>query len=218
MLKPMLKPIHAFLLICSTTVFAAQSGQATPNLVIANKTESVSVTPKVIASAPTLAAQNLDGIDKTSRDILEINRQIELAKKKNDLRQQEAGGNQSNSGTGGPALNSNSQTTVLGVSINGVGKRFATLQFADGGTLDVEVGSKVGKYIVKEIEINKVVLGSSSKKSKGSIVLNRFYENSSKPRNPQSPTSAFSSFTPSPVTTDANMPGTQMVPPIVSVR
>lgn len=211
----MFKPIYAVFLFYSISAFAAQ---ASSNLVIANKAESVSAVPKVVASAPVLAAQNLDGIDKTSRDILETNRQIELAKKKNELRQQEAGGSLSNSGTGGPALNSNSQTTVLGVSINGVGKRFATLQFADGGTLDVEIGSKVGKYVVKEIEINKVVLGSSSKKSKGGIVLNRFYENSSKPRNPQSPTNTFNSFTPSPVTTDANLNGGQMVPPIVSVR
>lgn len=210
------KPIYILLMLYSTSVFAAQNAS---NLVVANKTESASASsPKVIASAPTLAAQNLDGIDKTSRDILEINRQLELAKKKNELRQQEAGGTQSNSGAGGPSLNSNSQTTVLGVSINGAGKRFATLQFADGGTLDVEIGSKVGKYVVKEIEINKVVLGSSSKKSKGGIVLNRFYENSSKPRNSQTPTNTFNSFTPSPVTTDANMNGSQMVPPIVSVR
>lgn len=211
----MFKPIYTVLIFCSTAALAAQ---APANLVIANKAESVSITPKPIASAPTLTAQNLDGIDKTSRDILEINRQIELATKKNALRQQEAGGNQSSTAAGGPALNTNSQTTVLGVSINGVGKRFATLQFADGGTLDVEIGSKVGKYVVKEIEINKVVLGSSSKKSKGGIVLNRFYENSSKPRSSQTPTNTFNSFTPSPVTTDANMSNTQMVPPIVSVR
>lgn len=209
----MLKPFYAILMLCSTAAFAAP---AATNLVIANKSESVTIIQKPIASTPTLASQNLDGIDKTSRDILETNRQIELAKKKNELRQQEAGGTQSNSGAGGPSLNSNSQTTVLGVSINGAGKRFATIQFADGGTLDVEIGSKVGKYVVKEIEINKVVLGSS--KGKGSVTLNRFYENSSKPRTSQNTTNTFSTFTPSPVTTDANMNGGQMVPPIVSTR
>ena len=211
----MLKPLSAILIFYSVISLAAPAPAATNLVASGSKVESTPVLAKVNASAPTMAAQNLDGIDKTSRDILDTNRQIELAKKKNELRKEAAGGEQVSSSTGG-AMNTNSQTTVLGVSINGAGKRFATLQFADGGTLDVELGSKVGKYIVKEIEINKVILGSA--KSKGGITLNRFYENNSKPKTPQNSGNNFTSFTPSPVTTDANMSGMQAVPPIVSVR
>lgn len=211
----MLKPLSAILTLYSAISLAAPA--ATNLMAAGNKVASAPVIAKVNTSSPTIAAQNLEGIDKTSRDILDTNRQIELAKKKNELRKEAAGGEQVSSSTGG-AMNTNSQTTVLGVSINGAGKRFATLQFADGGTLDVELGSKVGKYVVKDIEINKVVLGSASKKSKGGITLNRFYENNSKPKTPQNSSNSFTSFTPSPVTTDANMSGMQTVPPIVSVR
>ena len=146
----MLKPLSAILILYSAISLAAPAPAATNLVPAGNKVESAPVIAKVNASSPTIAAQNLEGIDKTSRDILDTNRQIELAKKKNELRKEAAGGEQVSSSTGG-AMNTNSQTTVLGVSINGAGKRFATLQFADGGTLDVELGSKVGKYIVKDI-------------------------------------------------------------------
>ena len=51
-----------------------------------------------------------------------------------------------------------SQTTAIGIVINQTGSKFATLQFIDGSTLDVETGSKVGHYKVSDIDMNGVKL------------------------------------------------------------
>ena len=53
---------------------------------------------------------------------------------------------------------SDSQTTAIGVVINQAGGKFATLQFIDGSTLDVELGSSVGTYKVSAIDMSGVRL------------------------------------------------------------
>ena len=80
----MLKPLSAILTLYSAISLAAPA--ATNLMAAGNKVASAPVIAKVNTSPPTIAAQNLEGIDKTSRDILDTNRQIELAKKKNELR------------------------------------------------------------------------------------------------------------------------------------
>ena len=174
---------------------------------------------------PLVSSPNVSNVDKVSQEILSTNRQIELAKKRNELRKLENGGDAPHSSGGAIISSSNSQTTVLGVSINGAGKRFATLQFADGGTLDVEIGSIVGKYKVSDIELTKVVLSSSAGKGKTTVTLKRFYDNSAKPVTQQAANnqSQFANpyFTPTQITTNANTGANgadAQVPPIVSVR
>lgn len=160
--------------------------------------------------------KNLQGIDKDSNDINQLNRKLEVEKVTAEIRKlkNEVGRSHSSSDS---FSNDNAQTTVTGVAINMEGKKIAWLRFADGGSYTVNIGSRVGSYSVTDITMTGVTLSQElgRKKSKATkiIFLKRVYaSNSRKSTNSERKNNLF--FTPSPVITDANA-RTDYVPPIV---
>ena len=180
--------------------------------VIASNIKPQASQPKIIIGS------NITEADKDSLSQIKLNRQIELAKKMQELNKYQNGGSNSvstNSGISQPK-DSQSQTVVTGVAIDVEGRKFATLQFIDGGVLDVTIGSKVGDYGVTNITLNGVDLSGIDKKSKGKkLHLKRVYAAEIKPKqmNQQMNTNIFA---PSPVVTSANNDDNVVVPPIVT--
>jgi hypothetical protein len=92
------------------------------------------------------------------------------------------------------------------------------LQFADGGSLTVSIGSQVGKYIVSEITMTGVRLNSGKGAKSGSVFLKRAYYAPEKAKN-QSNGNNKSFFSPSPIITSSNTgDDSEMVPPIVPIK
>lgn len=169
-------------------------------------------------TANSLPAQfnNLNVIDKDSNDINQLNRKLQVEKVAAEIRKlryvSSTGSNNSSN-----LNNENSQTIVTGVAINILGKKIAWLQFVDGGTYMVNIGSKVGKYTVTDISMTGVTLSENLKNKKhpstNVIFLKRVYaSNNKKHVNSVNKNNTF--FTPSPVITSANS-SSDYVPPIV---
>ncbi len=78
----------------------------------------------------------------------------------------------SNKGQNSSAI---SQTTAINIIITSDGYKSATLQFIDGSTLNVELGTKIGKYVVKDILITGVILSSCSSKACKTVNIKRAY-------------------------------------------
>ena len=68
-----------------------------------------------------------------------------------------------------------SQTTVISVAINQKGNKFATLQFVDGSTLEVEIGSKLGIYSVFSIDMDGIKLAHCKGRRCTTKVIKRAY-------------------------------------------
>ncbi len=155
---------------------------------------------------------NLSAVDIDSNDLNQLNRKLQLEKVETEIKKLKNNTVRTNNNS--EFTNENAQTTVTGVAINQEGNKIAWLQFADGGSLTVNIGSKVGKYTVVDISMNGVMLrADSGKKRHRSFFLRRVYTN--RRSNTNSANNLF--FTPSPVLTEANAKS-DTVPPIVSLR
>ncbi|MDQ5920321.1 MAG: hypothetical protein QG673_377 [Pseudomonadota bacterium] len=170
---------------------------------------------------------NLANADTDANDLIKLKRQLEIEKAQADIKKlhnptstvKYNNLNEYNNSSGDWG---NMQTTVTGVAINHGGKKIAWLQFADGGSLTVNVGSRVGKYMVNNITMEGIQLSYYSGKGKSklqNLFLNRIYSALEKPKTQQnqriSPV-----FTPSPIVTSANIgvAGKDAIPPIVSMH
>ena len=160
---------------------------------------------------------NLNNVDGSADELLKLKRKVELEKANAELKKLQSppiiNGKVSNGSL------DNAQTTVTGVAINQQGEKIAWLQFADGGSLTVNIGSKVGEYTVSDISMTGVTLCAVSKKrAKGKTVfLKRAYYAPEKSQ--QNNQRGNSLFAPSPIITNANTGNeNDMVPPIVSIR
>lgn len=156
---------------------------------------------------------NLDNIDNNSQDILSLKRQLELEKQKFELKKLK---DSENSNTN--INETKAQTVVIGVAINKEGKSFATLQFADGGILDVTLGSKVDKYSVSEINLNYVrltyLVKRKNKEYTHDYYLRRVYQGRNLKVLAKNNTDKDSIFVPSPMVTPANDTNNFAIPPI----
>lgn len=173
----------------------------------------------VQTSAPVIiehtnVTNNLTNIDENTDDLIQLKRKLEIEKAQAELKKIHNGANVAKS-RGGSEISDNAQTIVTGIAINQNGKKIAWLQFADGGSLTVNIGSKVGKYTVSDISMTGVQL--SSDVSKRSVFLKRVYYTPEKSTNNLGNIRNNQAFLPSPIVTSANT-GSDIVPPIVSVR
>jgi hypothetical protein len=192
---------------------------------IVSNAESLNNTASITASSqsfsppqnqvkPQINMNNLGGIDSATSDLVTLKRKLEIEKAEAELKKIRGIGINNNNNIQGLSAD-NVQTTVTGVAINQEGKKIAWLQFTDGGSLTVNIGSQVGTYIVSDITMNGVQL-SSGKGKKPTIFLKRAYYAPEKAKQANSNNSRLG-FTPSPIVTDANT-GNEMVPPIVPIR
>lgn len=168
----------------------------------------------VVTNHSNVVMNNLDGVDNQTNDINIIKRKIELEKLKLDLKKSQ--NSITGSGISGNSIASTMpQTVATGIIINARGKKIATLNFADGSDLDVEVGNKVNDYYVTDITVNGVILTKFSKSGKRvkSILIKLSYpkmsvSNSAGNNMTETNTQSASPFTPTPTTTEANMDNT----------
>ncbi|MBP9742320.1 MAG: hypothetical protein KBD37_03080 [Burkholderiales bacterium] len=185
------------------------------NLALENKVPAVAESVSDIGVAP-IKMNNLDSADTDTNDLIKLKRKLDIEKAQADIKKLH-----NSSATGSRSLYveaDKAQTIVTGVAINQIGKKIAWLQFADGGSLTVNIGSKVGKYTVSDITMNGVLLSYYSGKGHNkveSMFLNRAYGAPEKFKNQQENVPL---FTPSPIVTNANNNSEDMVPPIITVR
>lgn len=182
--------------------------------------ESTSLLPVDKSNSQNIAVSvkmsNLTDVDNNANDLIQLKRKLEIEKAQAEIKKVRNGGGTSIGTSSTSNNNDNAQTTVTGVAINQEGRKVAWLQFADGGSLVVNIGSKVGKYVVSDINMNGVKLSYPNGKSSKSIFLKRSYSVVNTAKN--TPSSKRDFFGPSPIITDANTTNNDMVPPIVSVR
>ncbi len=203
--------IEAYAANESATIFKPNTPAASG--VIASNLKPQASQPQIMGGS------NLTDADKDSLSQIKLNRKIELAKKMQELNKIQNGGTTSvpTNSTNTQPRDSQSQTVVTGVAIDVEGRKFATLQFIDGGVLDVTIGSKVGDYGVTNITLNGVDLSGIDKKTKGrKLHLKRVYAAEIKPRQMSSQQMNTNIFSPSPIVTSANQDENVVVPPIVT--
>lgn len=200
-------------LVSALPVTTISGGTKVFNPIPQGTTESISIQNQALA--------NINNIDTSTDDLIQLKRKLEVEKTEAELRRLR---NSSSMAPGSSSNNinaENAQTTVTGVAINQDGRKIAWLQFADGGSLVVSIGSKIGKYKVTNIEMTGVTLGYATGK-KGqylhNVNLKRSYiGNYTSKSGVVGHTPGNPGFIPSPVLTSANN-SNDMVPPIVSVR
>ncbi|MCC2624346.1 MAG: hypothetical protein K0R14_219 [Burkholderiales bacterium] len=165
------------------------------------------------SAATKIVVSNLGGIDNNTADLVALKRKLEIEKAEAELKKISNGGG--SSAKDPSFMPENAQTIVTGVAINQEGRKIAWLQFADGGSLTVNIGSLVGKYRISDITMTGVELSySAGAKSRAQhVFLKRAYY---APEKPKQSNGVNLGFTPSPVITNAN--SGEMVPPIVPVR
>ena len=183
---------------------------------IKNTKESSSLTQAKPSGTLPPTLSNLNSIDDSADDLQKKRRILETEKLNAEIKRARNPDISSASGT--PAVSiETAQTTVTGVAINQEGKKIAWLQFADGGSLTVNLGSKVGKYEVTDITMSGVELSyltGKKSKPKKTVFLKRAYYSAEKSKN-QSTTNNSPFYNPSPVVTSANTSNSnEMVPPI----
>ena len=188
-------------------------------IALVTKVSAIESAPSVIQPDKPISSinmNNLNSADGSADELLKLKRKVELEKANAELKKLQSppivNGKVSNGSL------DNAQTTVTGVAINQQGEKIAWLQFADGGSLTVNIGSKVGEYTVSDISMTGVTLASSAKKGKGkSVFLKRAYYAPEK--SGQNNQRGNTVFAPSPIITNANKDGgNEVVPPIVTTR
>ena len=125
--------------------------------------------------------------------------------------------NKFNSVVGGQDKNSSmGQTTATNIIINEDGYKSATLQFIDGSTLDVEPGTKIGKYVVDGVSMSGVTLHEiNCRKKCASKLIKRAY-----PKRPvANNASQMVNYQSTPVVNDQGVNSNQeQVPPIINAK
>ena len=137
--------IGMILLTISISSFAAIGGRP---VVMPQKSLNGESTARYINKLEVMDMPNLGSVDNVSDDLNAIKRKLEKEKANVELRKLQ---NMSVNPDGVPQPFDNAQTTVTGVAINQEGKRIAWLQFTDGGSLMINIGSAVGKYKVTDL-------------------------------------------------------------------
>lgn len=181
--------------------------------------ESSLLSPAAIAKSTT-TLPNLNSIDDSADDLQKKRRILENEKLNAEIKRARNPDTASAMGISA-ASSETAQTTVTGVAIDEEGKKSAWLQFADGGVLTVNLGSKVGKYQVTDITMTGVKLSYWTGKKKvkqNNVFLKRAYYTTEKPKTQMiNNTSPF--YNPSPIITGANTSNqSEFVPPIVSTK
>lgn len=202
-------------------VHAANSISSAPVMIQAVVKSSSSATlssgsaQAVSGTVTPVNASNLAAIDNSADDLIQLKRKLELEKAQAEIKKFRSGGinNSSNSAI----VQDNAQTTVTGVAINQDGRKIAWLQFADGGSLTVNIGSQVGKYLVSDIAMTGVRLSFGKGTKLESVFLKRAYYAPEKAKNQSNNNKSY--FSPSPIVTRSNTgDDSEMVPPIVPIR
>ena len=121
--------------------FANPQGNLTTSISI-NESSHVITQPSLVVSSV------LNSADRDVNELNSLKRKTEIQKATMELRK----------ASHPDGIVTDSQTTAIGVVINQAGGKFATLQFIDGSTLDVEIGSSVGTYKVSAIDMSGVRL------------------------------------------------------------
>lgn len=120
----------------------------------------------------------LKKIDQEVYDIDALKRQLEAEKLQSEINRTKSMGSTTNI-RGSSNITNYGNTTVVDVFINKSGYRYATLQFIDDSVRDVEIGSRLGNYTVKAIDMNGVTLldnnCSKTQCSNREIILERVY-------------------------------------------
>ncbi len=163
---------------------------------------------------------NLHAIDKDMDDLNQLNRKLQIEKTQAELKKFKNEKLQVPNNTSYTA-NENAQTTVNGVAIDQEGRKIAWLQFADGGSLTVNIGSKVGTYTVSDINMTSVILSrviGVKRKRVENIYLKRVYASNSISKKVLSNNNM--AYIPSPILTGANSINNEniIVPPIVPIK
>jgi hypothetical protein len=206
------------------TAKSQQLQSSAPNTTKLGNKAKITANPMTLENIPPskqesaqINMNNLSEIDNSSSNLLNLKRKLEIEKAEAELKKIRGIGTNNNNNNIAGLSSDNVQTTVTGVAINHEGKKIAWLQFADGGSLMVNIGSPVGKYIVNNITMSGVELISPVGKNRKSqtIFLKRAYYAPEKSK--QNNNNSKLGFTPSPIVTSANT-GDEMVPPIVPVR
>ena len=121
--------------------FASPQGNLTTSISI-NESSHVITQPSLVVSSV------LNSADRDVNELNSLKRKTEIQKATMELRK----------ASHPDGIVTDSQTTAIGIIITQNGDKLATLQFIDGSTLDVEIGSKVGNYKVSYIDMSGVKL------------------------------------------------------------
>lgn len=197
--------------------------QKTASSTVANVKQDASMV-KVSAIAPAsnlntsiinTKSPNVTNIDNSSDDILQKKRQLETEKLNAEIKKARMGDQNTAQNDTQKSIKETAQTIVTGVAIDSDGRKIAWLQFADGGSLTVNIGSKVGDYLVSNISMSNVTLTRKVGKKTSNVVLKRSYVAMDKNNNR---VNSLPVFNPSPVVTGANVSSSnsfEVVPPII---
>lgn len=185
---------------------------------VESKTTNVIIPPNITQTTNSVNMTNLNNVDSNTDDLIQLKRKLEVEKAEAEIKKLHEGGSNTNKGNSS-FLQDNAQTTVTGVAINQEGKKIAWLQFADGGSLTVNIGSQVGKYKVSDINMSgvKLTYGSGKNKTQNVFLKRAYYAPETSKSQANNGNKSF--FSPSPIITSANTGNAnEMVPPIVSIR
>jgi hypothetical protein len=191
------------------TIMGANAEQAVnADINVQNQpTASAPVLNKQPAQQLTVKSSALTSADNDANQLQEIQRKQAI---KDAL-------NKFNSAVGGQDKNSSmGQTTATNIIINEDGYKSATLQFIDGSTLDVEPGTKIGKYVVDDVSMSGVTLHEiNCRKKCASKLIKRAY-----PKRPVTNNASPSvNYQSTPVVNDQGVNSNQeQVPPIVNAK
>lgn len=217
------------ILVVTVTGFAVTP--ATPVTSVTSPMPVTSVTPttsKVAASATTVSnpaliikSAMIDNIDRDANNMNTLKRQLELEKIRADIIKVKTGGD------GARALGDTTVTSIYIDANDPVHGKYATLQFIDGSSFDVELGAKVGAYTVSNISMAGVSLVQPNCKAKSDncmrvIKVGRLYAKT-KEKEQKAEIKNDSDITATPVVnlhddndTILNGSKNQMVPPIIT--
>ncbi len=192
-----------FILIICNYCFAIESSIVNEKLKI---NESI---PVVINKKSLNVDSNvINKVDLDSENINTLKRKLEVEKVKADIQKTM---NTSDNSSLGKGLE---ETTVTSVYIEENGAKYATLQFIDGSTLDIEIGSFIGDYEVLDISMTGVTLKKKSCR-KGrcvqKVIIKRLYSKINDVVTTNTPIK----YMPTPEIMEKN---NQMVPPIITNR
>ncbi len=138
--------------------FASPQGNLTTSTP-SNESSHVITQPSLVVSSV------LNSADKDVNELNALKRKTEIQKATMELRK-------ASNPTG---IVTDSQTTAIGIIITQNSDKLATLQFIDGSTLDVEIGSKVGNYKVSDIDMSGVKLVNCNGRKCESKFIKRAY-------------------------------------------
>lgn len=205
------KLVIALLMVCSSlAVYAAE-----PNVVDAAKAESVVVTTNPSTATPPVSSLNVNS--KALSDADADWNTLNSLNRKNMIKKEEASlSTPPITAPGSTAVSVSGQTTATNIIVNSAGYKSALLQFNDGSSLQVELGSRVGRYVVKDIDMAGVSLAIQKCSKNGCRFVQNHLVKRSYPKptvlNGQAPVNQYQQ----PTQVINNTSSNDVVPPIVS--